>query len=412
MTSKAEMRIAGNGTRSIPKRVAFTVVALERSSCPVDKERIWIYDTRQPGLGMMITGSGAKAFYVYRKVLGRPQRVRLGAFPDITIEQARRLARQTIGEISKGRDPMADRREARAKGMNLGELFKWFLETWAKPRKRSWPADETRYNTYLKPWANRRLTDISRADVAALHHRVSNESSKATANRVLALLSTIFNKARLIGSEQPNPCKGVEKFAEQSRERFLSAVEIKQFFNALEAEPDRDWKDFFKLCLYTGARRGNVLAMTWDEVDMSAGQWAIPGAKFKNGKPVVVHLPAPAIDVLKGRKQNSGDFVFPGPGKTGHAMKPEPVWHKLCERAGLADLRIHDLRRTLGSWQAAGGTSLAIIGKSLGHRSQQATAIYARLELDPVKQSVDAATAAMLVAAGQSVGQLKNDSKA
>ncbi len=111
------LRLADKASRRIPRRVAFTVAVLDSASCPAETDRIWIYDTRQAGLCMMITNSGAKAFYVYRKVLGRPQR----AFPDISIEQGRKLTQRTIGEISSGRDPMADRRAAKAKGINLGD---------------------------------------------------------------------------------------------------------------------------------------------------------------------------------------------------------------------------------------------------------------------------------------------------
>lgn len=406
----AVMRMAEDGLRNLPKRVAFTVAALQAAACPPGKNRVWIYDSRQPGLGMMVTTTGAKAFYVYRKVAGRPQRVRLGAFPDITVEQARKLTQRTIGEISSGRDPMADRRERRTKEMNLNQLWTWFLETWAKPRKRSWKDDESRYDIHLKAWDDRRITSITRSDVASLHHRVSKSASPTTANRVLSLLSTMFNKARQIGWEGINPCKGIEKFAETSRERFLSADELGRFFAAVE-QINPDWRDVFKLALFTGARRSNVLSMQWDELNLTAGQWSIPGLKFKNGKGSIVHLSESAIAILNARK-NKSVFVFPGHGKCGHFANPAKPWADLCRRAKLVGVRLHDLRRTFGSWQAAGGSSLAIIGKSLGHRSQAATAVYARLELDPIKQSVDAATAAMLVAAGQSVGQSKNDSKA
>jgi integrase len=136
--------------------------------------------------------------------------------------------------------------------------------------------------------------------------------------------------------------------------------------------------------------------MRWNEIDLTNGRWAIPGAKFKNGKPQVVHLAPPAVEILKSRRKNDSEWVFPG--ADGHLRKPQRAWRNLCRRANLQDLRIHDLRRTLGSWQAAGGTSLAIIGKSLGHRTAQATAVYARLDLEPVKASVNAAVAAMAAA--------------
>jgi integrase len=390
------MRIAGTSGRKLAKRVGFTVASLKDATCPTGKDRTWLYDRRLPGLAMMVTAAGSKAFYLYRKVKGRPQRVRLGAFPDISIDQARDLARKSTADIANGIDPMAQKREARVKGMNVGELFTWFLEKHAKPRKRSWRDDESRYDNHLKTWAARRLTDLTRADVAALHQRVAADTSGTTANRVLALLSTMFNKARAIGWEKPNPCQGVEKFPEQSRERFLSAEELKRFFEALDNEPDQNWLDLFKLALFTGARKNNILTMRWAELDLDAGRWLIPAAKFKNGKASTVYLPAPALEILARRKGGKSEWVFPSYGTLGHLRRPNRAWTLLCERAKLENLHIHDLRRTLGSWQAAAGTSLHVIGKSLGHSSQQATAVYARLQLDPVRQSVDAATGAML----------------
>jgi integrase len=391
------MRIAAETTRPLPLRRNLTNAALTSVACPSSKRRLWIYDGKQPGLAVMVTPTDSKSFYVYRKVHGRPQHLRLGAFPGIGVDQARKLAQEVVGNIAKGLNPMAERRESRVRGMNLGELFAWFLENWAKPRKRSWQSDEHRYNAHLLPWAARRVTDITHTDVATLHQRIGRKSSHATANRVAALLSTMFNKARChFKWKQENPCQGVEKFGEESRERFMSGEELKRFFTALNRESNPDWRDFFGIALYTGARRGNVLSMRWNEIDLTNGRWAIPGAKFKNGKPQVVHLAPPAVEILKSRRKNDSEWVFPG--ADGHLRKPQRAWRNLCRRANLQDLRIHDLRRTLGSWQAAGGTSLAIIGKSLGHRTAQATAVYARLDLEPVKASVNAAVAAMAAA--------------
>jgi integrase len=211
----------------------------------------------------------------------------------------------------------------------------------------------------------------------------------------------MFNQARTIGWEKGNPCQGVSKFAEQSRERFLSAEELQRFMTALEAEPVQAWKDVFKLCLFTGARRSNVMSMRWEELDLAAGRWTIPAAKFKNGQASTVHLSPQAVQILTDRR-NESEWVFPSTtSKTDHLVNPAKRWDALCKRAKLADLHIHDLRRTLGSWQAAGGSSLQVIGKSLGHRSLAATAVYSRLDLDPVKVSVNAATAAMMAAAAK-----------
>jgi len=114
-----------------------------------------------------------------------------------------------------------------------------------------------------------------------------------------------------------------------------------------------------------------------------------------------VALSPEAIEILQNRKPSDGAiFVFPGSGKAGHLMEPKKGWKRILERAGIDNLRIHDLRRTLGSWQAKTGASLAIIGKSLNHKNQNTTAIYARLDLDPVRDSVNKATSAMMQAAG------------
>jgi integrase len=199
-----------------------------------------------------------------------------------------------------------------------------------------------------------------------------------------------------------NPAHGVDRFKETSRDRFLRADEMPKFFEALAQDPNVDVRDYFLLSLLTGARRSKALAMRWQDINLDRAEWRIPQEANEKNVAMVPLMPE-AVAILKARKQdaeNDAVFVFPGTGKSGHLVEPKKGWQRVLERAGLSDLRIHDLRRTLGSWQARSGASLAIIGKSLGHKSQQATAIYARLDLDPVRASVEKATAAMLEAAG------------
>src|SRR5262249_61953361 len=133
-------------------------------------------------------------------------------------------------------------------------------------------------------------------------------------------------------------------------------------------------------------RRSNVQEMEWKEIDWTRAEWMIPAEKSKADEPIRVALHSAAVEILSRRKASSmSDWVFPGKGKTGHLVEPKSCWARILKRAKLSDLRLHDLRRTLGSWQAATGASLPIIGKSLGHSSIQATQIYARLDLDPVR---------------------------
>jgi integrase len=364
---------------------------------PPKSGRIWVYDNAQTGLALMITANDARAFYLYKKINGRPQRVRLGGYDEITTDQARKLCAKKLGDIADGADPMAEKRAIR-EGTTLGELWAWFSSQ-AKARKRSYAADESRWKHHLQSWQSRRLSDISCGDVSALHARIGKNVSTTTANRVLALLSVMFNRARSIGYTAGNPCEGVQRFHEESRERFLNADELPRFTEALAAEKPV-YADLFNICLWTGQRQGNVRSMRWDEIDLRAGTWSIPAAKFKTGKPLVVHLPAPAMAILKRRKKTTaGWWVFPqADDPTRYVTNPTKAWRRICEAAKLPGVRIHDLRRTMGSWQAATGANLNVIGKSLGHRSEKTTAIYARLQLDPVRRSVNAATVAMAAA--------------
>ncbi|WP_245528660.1 site-specific integrase [Candidatus Odyssella thessalonicensis] len=135
--------------------------------------------------------------------------------------------------------------------------------------------------------------------------------------------------------------------------------------------------------------------MKWEDINVTNLTWRI--SETKNGEAHVVVLAAEVMALLERRRLNSKSrWVFPSAtSKSGHIEEPKSAWKKVLERANLTDLRLHDLRRTLGSWQAATGANSYVIGKSLGHKSQQATAVYARLNLDPVRESVDKAVQAM-----------------
>jgi len=212
-------------------------------------------------------------------------------------------------------------------------------------------------------------------------------------------LRAIFNKAADWGYEGPNPARGIKKFPERSRERFLQADELPNFFKAVAEEANDAVRDFILISLLTGARRGNVLAMRWADVNLERATWTIPTTKTDDS--LTVPLVPEAVAILAGRQGRAqGEYVFPAKSKSGHLAEPKTAWARILKRAGIKDLHVHDLRRTLGSWQAAQGASLVIIGKSLGHRNVSTTAIYSRLNIDPVRRSVEAATKAMLAAAG------------
>lgn len=363
-------------------------------------ERLVIHDPKTPGLRAELREGGSIAYYVFKRVAGGgPVRRKIGDFPFVTIEQARKAAIEELSRLSQGINVAIERRHERDEP-TLGELFNHWLETHAKLHKRTWQEDQRLYDNFLAKWKNRRLSEVRHADVQAAHSRIGKANGPYAANRVLALIRAMFNKAPGVGFTGPNPTKGITKFREQSRARFLQPSELPAFMDAVKAEPNETIRDFFKLALFTGARKANVLAMRWENIDLQSATWRIPGEFSKNGEPLTVHLPPAAVELLTARKAIAGKNPWVLESGKGHLAQPRHAWERLIKRAGLDGLRIHDLRRSLGSWQAAAGASLSVIGKSLGHRDgSQATAIYARLNLDPVRASVDTAVAAMLAAA-------------
>ena len=380
----------------------FTKTLLSGLVAPAAGKRQVIYDTEIPKLAMRITPTGVRAFYVVKRLGGAMVWLKLGTFPDMTCEQARNEAGKVLGEFAKGENPAAVKRAVKAE-LNFGEAFDDFLE---RKRKRDGSAlsDKTKRDykdllrLYLDGIKGKRLSAIERTEIKAIHARTTKKSA-AQADRVVAVVSAVFTfmlaHERFSGQ---NPATRIQKNPAPSRDRFLQADELTPFFKALSESSNENMRDFFLLALLTGARRANVSAMRWVEVDLTAGVWRI--AKTKNGTPQTVTLSPEAVTVLESRKAGSGEFVFPGAGKSKHIVEPKKAWATLLKAAGIENLRIHDLRRTLGSWQARTGSSLPIIGKSLNHKTHQATTIYARLDLDPVRQSVNTATAAMMEAAG------------
>lgn len=386
------------GESLIVSKFNFTKAAIEALPLPL-KGWKYYYDLKVQGLGIGIGSSGKKTFILYRKINGRPERITLGRYPDLTIEQARGKASEINSDIANGLNPADFSRESKRE-MTLDDLFHEYMVRTAAFNKRP-DKPEANYRLYLSPWGKRKLSSIKHEEVDSLHKKLGRDKGVVTANIALKLLHVMYNKAinewRIWKGE--NAAHGIKKFTEKSRDRFLQGDELPRFFQALAEEQNDTMRDYFLLALLTGARRSNVLAMQWSDVNLDRAEWRIE--ETKNGTPQTVTLSPEAVDLLRNRKPAEPDtFVFPGSGKTGHLMEPKKAWKRILERAGIEDLRIHDLRRTLGSWQAKTGASLSIIGKSLNHKNQSTTAIYARLDLDPVRDSVNTATSAMLQAAG------------
>lgn len=382
-----------------PKKILLTIAAIEGIQ-PPETGRVYVYDLRVPGLAICVTDHGVRTFYWSGRLAGRPKRIRIGAYPVVKIDEARREALKIGGQKAMGNDAV-DTRQAIKQEHTLGQLWDHYLEHRAKPTKRSWERDVKTWERDLEQWKHRRLSAITPADIQGVMTKLFNSKGPGAANKAFELLQSMYSHAR-----QPlrwvtdSPTLGLKRYKIQPRERFLQEGELVRFFEALAGLRRDTPRHFFMLCLLTGARRSNVASMRWDELDLYAETWRIPHAKQKSKVSVTIALVPEAVALLQGRR-NDSPWVFPGQGKSAHYSEPKDAWKRLLTAAKIENLRIHDLRRTLGSWQAMGGASLQIIGKSLGHQSTSSTAVYSRLQLDPIRASVAKATAAIL-AAGKS----------
>jgi integrase len=373
----------------------FTKAYIDALPLPPKGKRAYYRDSKVNGLEVMITSNGVKSFKVTKKKDGRIIRYTIGHYPDISIENARQIAHDINSQIAKGINPNEEKNKL-SKDITFKNLFDEYIEKHAKPYKKSWKEDANQFNRYLESIANKKLGLITNEIVRKLYNKGANDNGIYAANRLLALLRVIFNKALDWGWEGKNPVYAIKKFKEVSRDRFLQPEELPRFFESLANEENMVARDYVYLSLYTGARKSNVLEMRWDEINFVSKEWKIPVTK--NGECLTVPLVDEAIEVLNSIKsrQRKNEWVFPSAtSQSGHLQDPKKAWQRILKRANISNLRLHDIRRTLGSYQAIGGSSLPIIGKSLGHKTHQATQIYSRMNLDPVRDSLNKAVGLM-----------------
>jgi integrase len=289
---------------------------------------------------------------------------------------------------------------ARKEAPTMAELTKRFLAEHAEAKRKVSTADEYRRlldKVIVPALGDRKVADVARADIAKLHH--ANRAAPYQANRVLAILSKMFNLAERWGlrPDGSNPCRHVEKFAERKRERMLSRVELGRLGDALASFNFSPYAAAaVKLLVFTGARLGEMLGLRWDWIDFDRGEARLPDSKT-GAK--TLHLPPPAIAVLAELPRLDGNpYVIAGQKEGAALVNLEKPWRAIRKAAGLDDVRLHDLRHAFASVAASSGMGLPIIGKMLGHSQPATTARYAHLESDPVKAAA-AAVAGRIAAA-------------
>lgn len=364
---------------------------------PKGKDYI-VWDESLKGFGVKVTPKGKKSYLV--KYLGsgnKQRRPALGVHGTITCEQARDKAKEYLSKMQLGIDLMDERNKAKEE-LTFNALFDEYMKKHSKPHKKSWWRDEEYYDRHIRDEIGReQLSAITHERMVKLHHKIGyDQGSPSMANQIITLIGMIFNKAIEWGyfNAQP-PTRFIKKFKTKSRDRFLQKDELPRFFEGVNQEEDENLRDFFKILLFTGQRKGNVLAMNWSNVHFSEGYWYIPDTK--NGEPHTIPLIAPAIEILARRfKEKTSEWVFPAESASGHLVDPKKAWKRILKRAEIEDLNMHDLRRTMGSYQTIGGSNSFIVAKSLGHKSIKSTEIYARLNIDPVRESMEQAANLMM----------------
>ena len=349
------------------------------------------WDDEVKGLGLRIYPSGNKSFLLrYTTRGGRKHTMTLGRFGELTLHQARARALKMKLAVLAGDDPLAAKQRYKS-APNVTELANRYMAEHARPKKKPKSADSDERNLalYLLPAIGKqKVAEVSRNDVSMIHHRL--RATPYQANRVLALASKLFNLAEKWGlrPDGTNPCRHVEKYPERSRERFLSSDELARLHKVLsDAELDETESKSviaaIRLLILTGCRMNEILTLRWEDLDHPKKCLHLRDSKA-GGR--TVHLSVPALEVLaKIQRSNTNHHVIVGKLDGAHLVNLEKPWRRIRAKAGLEDVRLHDLRHSFASIAAAEGLSLHQIGGLLGHTQAQTTKRYAHLADEELK---------------------------
>lgn len=339
-----------------------------------------LWDAGLPGFGLRVYPSGRKTFVVFYRSGPRQRLMSLGAFGVLTLKQARDKARKILVAARDGLDPLQQRHD-RANAETVAAFCELYLEQHSKPKKKSWREDQRRIRKHIVPAIGSiALEKVSRADVSRFYHRLGSRKPYE-ANRVLSLLSNIFNVAALWGAVDEgrlNPAKIPKsmRFKERTRDRPLTSEELPRLLTALDDEPDPYVRTAIRLYMLTGLRKREILHARWKDIDLPRGTLRLPDTKA--GRPRHVPLSRDALKLFRDLPRTVGNpYVFASPNKHGQALKDlYKPWSRIREAAGCPDLRIHDLRHSVATWLAEEGNAAQFIQQALGHQSLQTTMKY------------------------------------
>jgi integrase len=347
-------------------------------------------DSEIPGFTVVITMAGQRSFALRYRVRGRQRLYTIGSRPTWSTPAARHRAKELRRLVDQSIDP--HEQEAKRSAPVVSDLCARYIADYLPHRR---PSSQREYRSMIRqdilPAIGKiPVDDVRFGDVEQLHRKITRRAP-TRANRVIALLSSLFGLSVKWGWRSDNPVRGIERNHEEPRQRFLSPSEIARLALALDASPERTSVALIKFLLLTGARYGEAAAATWNQIDIENGVWTKPSAHTKQRRTHRVPLSAPALALLSGLPR-TGPLLFPGPtGKPIVTVKT--LWRRVTRRAEIEDARIHDLRHSFASVLASAGLSLPIIGALLGHTQVATTQRYAHLLDDPLRQATERAGA-------------------
>jgi integrase len=377
-------------------------------------KRYNVLDSEVRGLGIVVFPSSTKSFFHVRKVQGWPQRTTLGVWPEYSLELAREKASELNSEFAvwKREDYAGPNPTKKAKSVPaLGEVLEHYIENHLRTNAKNPIAAEKRvrwqFDRYLTAWRGRPLPTIRREHVRERHAEIAKASGPIIANRITTFVRALYGHATdadIALWDGINPASKPKKFLapEIGRERTLaSGQESATFFAELAKENHPDLRDAVLLSLFSGQRRGSVLAMKWADINMKHALWTVSITKSRKGvKPHTIPLTEECLTILRQRPRLDDVWVFPG--RAGHLTDVKKPWQAFVKRTGIENLHFHDLRRSLASAQGDTGASKEVIAKTLGHADDSAaTDIYDRSDRKAAVRSAMRKAAKSILSGGK-----------
>lgn len=368
----------------ITKRFVETIV-------PQSDKTLQYWDTELRGFGVLVLPSGRRTYFVqYRNSSRIRKHLKIGVHGQISTEEARTLAKKYLGEIAHGDDPATKRKENRDLPL-IKDLAQDYLERYAIPKKRVRSVQEDKkllQSIILPTIGKQQVKRISRRTIESLHLQLGKTPYQA--NRTLAVLSKMFSLAIVWGWREDHPVKGIPRYQEEKRDRWLNEEELDRFWETLECYPNHLAAFVLKLLLLTGARKSEVLKATWEQFDLENGVWTKPSHLTKQKKREHLPLSEQALQILSQLKKldkNESNYLFPSQSRDKPLRDIKSFWERIIKEAKLENVRIHDLRHTHASHLVSSGLSLSIVGKLLGHTQASTTQRYAHLADAPLRQA-------------------------